>query len=130
MIRLILFFTLSLSLQADLLIKESPDRVVPYQKDESRGAKSLQNSKIYYPYGDTTQAKIPTGKLIISFKTPVNLDEFAAAWELTNRKQISQMFDSWVFDTNGNEVEKASEIGKLDYIRYAKPEWQSTRIAK
>lgn len=119
-------FFATLLIADNMIILERPNKRVPYSEGFSN-ERSLTGEEVYYPYGDKSRAKIATGRLIVSFYGEVDIEKFATMWNLSEPVQISSSFNSWIFKANGSVLRTASEIGKLDNIRYATPEWQTKR---
>lgn len=126
----ILLTVANLLLASDLMILEKPHKMVPYSAGSSANERSLTGEEIYYPYGDKTRAKVATGKLIVSFYESVDIAQFITDWDLTNPVNISTAYNSWSFECKKSVVKTASEIGKLEVVRYATPEWKSERTIK
>lgn len=118
-----------------LTIKESPGRNTRYEIATESSAKSLSSAKgsRYFLYGDPAQERRSTGKLIVGFEHEIDVAAFAAKWKLENPKRISRMFVTWVFDnvSPSDDLTLAAAIGAQEEgIRFAKPEWATSRTVK
>lgn len=120
-----------------LVIKESPDRTVIYEKAPApASAKSLSpqsRGTRYLINGDPLQVRESTGRLIIGFENEIDAQGFAARWHLANPRRISRMFVTWAFDNASaiDDAALAAQIGAQEPgIRFAKPEWMTQRTHK
>ncbi|MDR2033716.1 MAG: hypothetical protein LBP89_03695 [Helicobacteraceae bacterium] len=83
----------------------------------------------FYRYGDPSQEYVSTNALIVSFadaKDAEAINNFAAKWNLSNPRQISVMFNTWVFDnpSSDDDLTLSSKIGQSESdIRFAKPDF-------
>jgi hypothetical protein len=83
----------------------------------------------FYRYGDPSQEYVSTNALIVSFegvKDAEAINAFAAKWNLSNPRQISVMFNTWVFDnpSSDDDLTLSSKIGQGESdIRFAKPDF-------
>ncbi|MDR1452209.1 MAG: hypothetical protein LBI57_07790 [Helicobacteraceae bacterium] len=95
--------------------------------DRNRISGAKANS--YYKNGDPSQEYVSTGSVIISFdseKTQSDIEAFASKWQLSNAKQISQMFHTWTFsnDSSDDDLTLVSKIGRAESdISFAKPDF-------
>ena len=117
-----------------ITIIESPGRTVEYETVPQTAAKKLNSDQAdqsakqqrYLRYGE--QEVITTGSIIVSFTGAVDIDAFAAKYQLANGRELSQMFVIWVFDNHSelDDLHLCAKIGAEEpSIRYAKPDFQA-----
>ncbi|MDR2033718.1 MAG: hypothetical protein LBP89_03705 [Helicobacteraceae bacterium] len=133
---IILIFAVAACADAQTItIKESPDRVNYYTIAPNLSQQTLSDKtqtkkpNRYYLFGDPNLERVSTGKLVVSFESEPNIEEFSERYHLTNPKRISRMFYTWVFE-NASDIDDlnlAAQIGANETnVRYAKPDWIST----
>ncbi|MGE4294300.1 MAG: hypothetical protein AB7E49_01185 [Campylobacterales bacterium] len=137
MLKILLAFSIAVwTLQAGMVVQESADRRVVYEKAPAAAAKSvapLQRGTRYFIDGDPAQERHSTGRVIVGFESDVDAAAFAQRWQLENPRRISRLFVTWVFDNRSalDDAALASRIAAEEpLIRFAKPEWTSVRISK
>jgi hypothetical protein len=108
---------------------ETPTRFYRSGDLKERISASAVKPNRFYRYGDPSQEYVSTNALIVSFegvKDAEAINDFAAKWNLSNPRQISVMFNTWVFDnpSSDDDLTLSSKIGQGESdIRFAKPDF-------
>jgi hypothetical protein len=118
---------------ADIVIKDEKGRLESYTivpKGMQKKSLEIESGKEnrYYLYGDPNMEAISNGFIIIAFKTPVNIDEFSAKYNLLKAGAISEKKLLYLFENKSafNDLSLCAEItAQNSEIRYARPDFKS-----
>lgn len=124
----IIFALLSPIFAQSLTILEAPNRAQTYTPIPKSPDRSLASELTLY-MDDQGQTHYATNTIVVGFEKAVEIEAFAARYQLENPVKISRLFETWRFEvgSRGDPVAICAQIAtQQSALRFAKPEWIAT----